>query len=594
MIMTAIKLRMLLAFVGALGGLSIYTLVEHDPFAQFPVAVQVLVFCFTIGFFPSFGMLAGVASPLRAASFAALVTFPGAAAIAWASTGFDNWGPIGDGIDTFPIYLLPFMLYVGLATPFAAAKATDPERWLDYEILFDIAWSMAVKAAAALVFLGVFWLIYFACDELLKVVGIRVLNAFFRTDWGAALLNGMVLGLTLAVIGEMDRVLSTLRFLVLLLLRLLLVPITIVMVIFVIMALVRGLGNAFAGMSATGTMIGMAAGALALIAATLDRDNEHATKSKVMMISVRVLAVLLPVVAGIAIYGLWLRIDQYGWTPTRMASLLLSGVVAIYAIGYGLNAILARGDWQGAIRRWNVWMALSQIVLLLAWISPVLNAEAISTNERLTRLMDGRISTKNLDLWTMYNEWGLAGKAGVVEIASLTDLPDADRIAGDILRLEDGESRYKFNQQRRADTNLSKMEKLFDRITVYPAGSVLPEVSELDVKRSYMFSQISAGCDKKLVDGRDGCVAIFVDLLPGVGGDEIVFIGLSQGAGRFTQTMMYQDKDGSWWSETVNSFGTGQGQEALRQLMDGEFELRPHTVYGIHVDGIKIIPARRN
>src|SRR5690606_11756008 len=51
------------------------------------------------------------------------------------------------------------------------------------------------------------------------------------------------------------------------------------------------------------------------------------------------LLVLLPMVA-VALYALGLRIAQYGWTVDRLWGLFVALVVAVFALGYALNAVL--------------------------------------------------------------------------------------------------------------------------------------------------------------------------------------------------------------------------------------------------------------
>ena len=49
---------------------------------------------------------------------------------------------------------------------------------------------------------------------------------------------------------------------------------------------------------------------------------------------------LLPLVA-LAAYGLWLRVDQHGWTPERIFAAACVLVAACYALGYLVSAALS-------------------------------------------------------------------------------------------------------------------------------------------------------------------------------------------------------------------------------------------------------------
>jgi hypothetical protein len=65
----------------------------------------------------------------------------------------------------------------------------------------------------------------------------------------------------------------------------------------------------------------------------------------------RLLAALLPVNAVIALHAQYLRIDQYGFMPSRVHALVISGIATVYAFAYCYAVFRHRGDWKKAVRR---------------------------------------------------------------------------------------------------------------------------------------------------------------------------------------------------------------------------------------------------
>lgn len=177
-----------------------------------------------------------------------------------------------------------------------------------------------------------FWMVIFLSDQLLSLVGFEYLGNIIENMWISMPLTGIILGLALAILNELKVVVSVLRRLALQLLRLLLPLVAVVVALIIVLVPFQGLEKVFGTLSAAATMLVMAAGAVTLITSSVDARDKDAAHSRLMVLSAKGLSVLLPLIAGIAVYAIWLRVEQYGWTPARISGALVSVVVLAYSL----------------------------------------------------------------------------------------------------------------------------------------------------------------------------------------------------------------------------------------------------------------------
>jgi hypothetical protein len=139
------------------------------------------------------------------------------------------------------------------------------------------------------------------------------------------------------------------------------------------------------------------------------------------------LALLLPVPALLGGLAVWLRVDQYGWTPERIFAAAMAAMVLGYGLFYAVSVLRGPG-WMARIRQANVVMALALLVLAALWLTPVLNAERIAARDQVARYAAGRTPITALDLAAL-SAWGRAGAAARAELAILAEAPGQQALA---------------------------------------------------------------------------------------------------------------------------------------------------------------------
>lgn len=576
-----IRDRLVLAGVGGLAGLAMWFLIDVlEDLVENPRIILFLV-TLTIAGFGGFLAMVGPLSLSRSAKAALMMALPSAVLITWASLRFvamDDFLTSGDP-------LLAYGILITLPMPFLIAANSAHGGWRDYGALFTHAWNIAVRYTVAWIFVGLFWLVLFLSDALLQIVGLDVIETLLDIDPIPFWLAGAVFGLAIAVINELANYISP--FLVLRLLRLLLPLVLVVVTIFIGFLPVRGLSGLFGGLSAAGTLMAMALGGATLVTTAIDCGQAAAIRNWWMIRAAQALSLLLPVLAGLALYAIWLRISEYGLTPERIAASLVALFAAAYAVAYAL-AVLMRGDWMGRIRRANIYLALALILVAGLWLTPVINPQKLSTANQIARLDAGKISAEEFDLWALGREWGKAGAAGFRRLEAADHSATYAALAPRIARVQQSDNRYDFNR-----VGLTKADRdTAARIRAFLAENPNPPVPEgllANLGRSNL-AKLEKACETRLDSGKPGCILIAGDFSPQTTGPELAVIYQSA-ADRLRAFLLERDpgdaEAGYRRAKSIRALAN-LGQTALEDLHAGNYSLAPVTIQALELQGERL------
>ncbi len=507
--------RGLLALTGALAGLSLWLLDEVSLRGGLPDRLHFFLTAFAVVFF---GGLLAMAGPLRLGR-AALSAAPLAAGVAGllllASLRFDM-------VAEFHFADLSFAAAFALcflALPFLIAAAGPG--WRDYAALFSETWLLVVRVVMAWVFAGLIWALIWLSDALLGLVGLGVMD-WLMAEGGPlpGMVTGMALGMGIAVAVENADLLSP--DLILRLLRLLALPLLAVMAVFLVALPVQGLSRLPEGISAAVILLLLVACAVALISAVVGRDEAQAAAGAVIPRAAQGLALLLPVPVVLAGWALAQRVVQHGWTPGRLFGVVLVVLAAGYALLY-LRALLAGAGWRGWVRRGNLGMALAVMAAAALWLTPVLNAEAISARSQLARLEAGQVKPADLDLAAL-ERWGRAGARALERLETLALEPGQEVLAERMAARtqERAESGDPVVIAQEAEALLADLRAV---MPVQPAGATATRDMLLAAIPAMELQSWIDAC-RSLLPGteRPGCVFVVADLWSDEPGEEALVL----------------------------------------------------------------------
>jgi len=433
-----------------------------------------------------------------------------------------------------------------------------------------------VPHAAASLFGGLFWLVLALSDALLGLVDVNVISDLWDENWFVLIVSGAVLGLALAVVNELSDYVSP--YLILRLLRLLLPVVLVVVAVFLAMVPIRGLEEVFGSLSAAATLMAMGLAAATLVSTAVDEAASEEVKSPWMRGATRALALLMPVLAGLACYAIWIRVEQYGWTPPRLTAAAGGVVMLGYGVLYALVA-LGGGDWPARVRTINTYLALAVIAMAALWLSPVLNAERISANNQVARYMDGKTHLDVLDLETLHRDWGVAGQRAIARLQADPEAPASAALKARIATLLAESGSTSDRRALREAREISSRERLAATITVLPEGARLPD-GLMEALRPFEMERMLEACARVDAAGQPGCAAVVADFLPDLSGDEVAVFQRLPGGDTRTDTF---------------AKGRGGRYEQLGRLrgLVAEDGFLPDASLETLLEGFEIVPVPR-
>ena len=356
---------------------------------------------------------------------------------------------------------------IAIAAPLFQTMRDEGAARLPYKAVHAHSWTNVVLWFAALAFLLVAWLLIWLLSDLFRLIGLNFLSELINEDWFAWVWFGGALGAAIGLLRDTDRVLSLLQRVVTTVLSVFAPVLAIGLVLFVLALPFTGLDNLWERTrSATPILLAAAAGAIILVNAVIGNAPEEEAKGPLLRYSAMALgAVLVPLVAVAAI-STALRIDQYGFTPSRLWGAVAVAIAAAYALCYLYALVRGRLRWADRVRPANIRLAIGVCILALLLATPLARFGAISARSQLSRLESGRVSPADFDWAAMRFDFGAAG------VRTLERLKDAGTTA-QIRRGADSALRTENRWDLAFDESPPPAPRP-GRIEIRPPGAVIP------------------------------------------------------------------------------------------------------------------------
>ena len=300
-------------------------------------------------------------------------------------------------------FILPLILGCFLALLFLRPAVLG--RAPDYAEVFSDSWRNALVAALSWALtLGVFG-IMMLWGELFRVIGIEFFIDLFTEDWFLFPVLSVVVGLGIFIFRGLANVIGGITSLLQGLMWLLLPLVLTVTVLFLGALPFTGLQPLWD--TGNGTALLMALNLFALFALNAvyqrgDREPYPLPVHRLLCIGIA----LLPVISLLALYGLYLRVDQYGWTVARCWALTISLLITLFSLGYASNVIRIRERWTAKLASVNQPMAMLMLALILLINSPLLDFRKISLASQQNRVEQGEITLEQFDFFDARENMG--------------------------------------------------------------------------------------------------------------------------------------------------------------------------------------------
>ena len=302
------------------------------------------------------------------------------------------------------------LLAVAIAAPLFQTLR-DEGRWhLPYAAVHAHSWTNVVLWFAAWAFVLITSLLILLLSQLFHLIGIELLSDLLEEDWFVWMMICGALGSAAGLLRDRDRVLGLLQRVVTTILAVLAPILAVGLVLFVIALPFTGLAPLWDQTRATTPiLLSCVIGAIILVNAVIGNSPEEEAEARALRWSAMALAAVMAPLVAVAAISTGVRIDQHGFTPSRLWALVFVGIAAGYALLYLASLIRGRAGWTRQIRRDNIRLAIGVCAVALLLATPLISFGAISTRDQLARLESGRIPPNRFDWAAMRFDFGPSG-----------------------------------------------------------------------------------------------------------------------------------------------------------------------------------------
>ncbi|MDB5967566.1 MAG: rane protein [Hydrocarboniphaga sp.] len=486
---------------------------------------------------------------------------------AWAS-----WNASGAPALDSAAVLVPFGSTVAVALfelmPYLQCRLKHGRWTAPYPELFEHGWQNGLTLLLLIPFVALCWAVLWLWGALFKLVEIAFFAELFGERAFVYLATGTMVGLGILVARTQQRPVQILQQIVFAVFKGLLPLLAFIAVLFLTALPFTGLDPLWQtrrGASLLMTVVML----MVLFTNAVFQDGRAqpggvATYPRILSRLVELGLATLPVYALLALYAVWLRVDQYGWTPDRLYAALLATTSAAYALGYSYSVLRPAGGWLSPITTINVslsWLVMALIALLN---SPVLDPFRISVASQLSRLHDGEIKPAEIDLKFLRFSAGRIGHKALQELQSDAAMTHDPAALAEVRKMLTRKERWQPMPGLRESTVSLSLEQARKRINAAPGADAVDD----DWLQAIIDHRLSSmGC----LEDDGACLVLSPDLdrdgvnerlLCETGDSGLVVCRLSaRVAGK--------------WADVGNAEAWGNSEQIVAALKQGKFTVKP-------------------
>jgi hypothetical protein len=478
----------------------------------------------------------------------------------WQAEPFDEF-PIGRMI---AIYTATLAIGSFKALMYLQQRASGEP--LRYRQLFTYSWRNFLVGAFSGLFTLIFWLILLLWSRLFSVIGIDFFKDLFSEDWFFIPVSAVVFGLGISVFRQLTRVIDNITSLLHGLIKLLLPLLLAVAVIFLSALPFTGLELLWGTGTGTALLLWLLALTLFFTNAVYQDGREADPYPRVLHRAIYAALCVMPVVSMLSGYGLFLRVQQYGWTIERCWALVAWLVLSLFALGYVVGILRRRDSWTRELARVNTGMGLAVLAIMLLSNSPLLDFRKLSLASQLARVESGDIRLDEFDYWYVRNHLARPGYLAIENIKAGLGEEDAQLLA-------------MINAPYRSAAVVpSDVDVFWKKMRYRPA----PFEAPLDLR-----PRLERHANRAL-DNNPVLVQADLDS----DGDEEYLLLMTGEHGISFMQFYYRDASG-WQIGDLRLRPTGSGELLRENLLEGDLSLEPPRFQNLRIGDIEFQPIAR-
>jgi len=435
---------------------------------------------------------------------------------------------------------------------------------LTYQVLFTNSWRNFLVGALSALFTFIFWLILMLWAQLFIVIEIEFFFNLFEKDWFIIPALSVAFGLGISLFRDLTHVIDNITKLLHWLIKLLLPLVLFVAIAFLAALPFVGLEVLWSTGQGTALLLWLLAILLFFVNAVYQDGREENPYPALIHRLIWGGLCAMPIVAGLSLYGLVLRLNQYGWTVERCWAFVVWLVLALFALGYVTGIVRQRDGWTAELARVNTSMGVVVLAIMLLANSPLLDFRKISLWSQLNRVESGEIELREFDFW--YAQHHLARPGHLAMEKMKRDIGASDP---DLLTMINSPVR------RNAAVRIRNVDAMWAKLVYRPRPFTIPDGLDRLIE-----SQFSGGIQ--------GDPVIFQADLDDDGQFEYMLLVLD--GHRFLRSQFYYRDDDGWWQQGQLHHAWNYGSDLQDRLIDGDIELVAPRFRNLEVGGVSLQP----
>lgn len=463
---------LLYGVLGALGALALYAALRHHawPWRSTYATMFAIQWVWLV---PLAGaLLAGMPSARR--WLVALIAFGVALPALHAYSLTALLGPLpvdGDSTGLRAIATLITAVSAFLLLPLVQALDPSAPHW-NYPAVFRAAWRNTVTLALAGGLALAVSLLFWATGQMFRMIGIILVDDFVQSIWFQLAEAPLVLALCLAGVRRRPQLADTLQRSWLTLTAWLLPLVALIGIAFVAALAARLTLDLQAKALSAGALIAFSAVWIKLINSAWQDSPDAPPFGPRLQALLRLAAIGLLPLALVALYGLVVRVQQYGWTTPRAWGSYIAALLVVYAAGYVLAALAPR-RFHAILGATNIVAAVCALSALTLVQTPLLSPDRLTADSQTQRLINGDVPPGDYPYLSMARDHGDYGRHALQRLADGAAQARTPEIAAAAALALKG-NYYDWGNPRRDSAGRAEPPPM-PAFKIYPAGGQIPD-----------------------------------------------------------------------------------------------------------------------
>lgn len=352
------------------------------------------------------------------------------------------------------------------------------QTWLDaknrvfsYTSLFDHSWHNYLSLKLVTLFVGVFWGILGLWAMLFSVLDIDFFTQLFSTEWFIYPVTGFIAGCGLIIVRTQLNMVQVLRRILRVLLLSLLPVLCLLVFAFLTTLPFTGLELLWKTGYGSSLILWLTASVLFFCNAVYQDVIGERPYNLFFHRVVQATICALIVLCGLSLYGLSIRIGEYGWTVARLWGITVAVIFTVLVIAYAYAIVRKRDVWTDWLGEANKALAMVVVSVCIAVNTPLLDFRSITIHSQLERLELGQVAMDEFDYRYLASELGRDGYYALEALKSQPNVVNQPKIIELINIALKNSKTWSYGKQKLPFST----EKVLDLLRVYPVDLSPPE-----------------------------------------------------------------------------------------------------------------------